>query len=493
MSQDKAPLTSIAIFGRSHALWPVAALLETVLPDRISLILVEDTDASDLPGAASLACDNPFFEQIGFNARDMVLHGNAMLGLGTDCQGWQGEDSRFFTAPSGSLPAVNDIALHHVMLRAAKMQGQPEKLAYLFQPLRFAARVALTRKFADRSDDPNSPLRMLGPTIQFDRAAFGTQLKARFPGGRAQIFEGQAAYAAMGEGGHILSMKLGDGQEIAADVFVDVSGAASRLVQSGEPLHKHSLAHILPFDHVTRSFDAGAEPVDHLHSIARALPGAMVVETTLQDGIASEMLFSADVMRVDEPSSPFEPGYCENPWTGNCVRLGAAAAQLGPYQSADMMLLLEQARHLVRAIPATRSMDIEATEFNRNQLGSARQISDFLALPFVLNGRDEPLWAEIRDAERPEQLRLRLDQFASRGRFVEFDHELFERQSWIEMMIGFGVTPERYDPSTDYLDMKKLAPLLKKMVEGMTQTIQAMPAHADYMREMIAGTEIAKD
>lgn len=492
MRENNAPLTSIAIFGQSHALWPVATLMETMLPDRIALILIENMSSSELPGAASLACDNPFFEQIGFNARDLVRDGTAMLGLGTDCQDWREEGSRFFTAPSGKLPAVNDIALHHIMLRAAKMHGEPDRLAYLFQPLRFAARVAQTRKFADRSDDPNSPLRMLAPTIQFDRGAFGAQLKPRFPQGRAQIVTGEARDAVVGEGGVVRSVTLSDGQHIAADMFVDVSGELSRLVQNAEPLRTHSLAHIMPFDRVARSFDAGKEPLDHLHTIARALPGGMVVETALQNGIASELLFSAEAADADGASSSFAPGFCENPWTGNYVRLGGAAAQLGPYQSADMMLLLEQAGHLVRAIPATRSMDIEATEFNRNQLGSARQLRDFLALPFVLNGRDEPLWADIRDADRPAQLRLRLSQFASRGRFVEFDHELFDEQSWIEMMIGFGVTPDRYDPSTDYLDMKRLAPLLKQMVGGLTQAIEAMPRHGDYMHDMITAARQVK-
>lgn len=482
MTEDNGPLTSIAIFGQSAALWPVATLLEKALPDRIALILVEGEAPSELPSAATLACDNPFFGRIEFNAKDLVLHGNAMLGLGTDCQGWEGEGSRFFAAPTGTLPAINGIALHHIMLRAAKMRDDPERLAYLFQPLRFVTRVALAGKFADRSDDLNSPLRMLGPTIQFDRVALGMLLKERFPKNGAQIFAGQPVNVAVSaDDGVLRSVQLGNGQEIAADMFVDVSGAISRLAPSEEALRTQSLSGILPFDRVIRSFDRSKSPVDHLHTVARAMPRCMVVETPLRDGIVSEMLLSSAVMDEDTQSSCFEAGFCENPWTGNLVRLGAAAAQLGPYQSADMLLLLEQAQHLVRAIPVATVMDIEATEFNRKQLGSARQIRDFVTLPFTLNGREEALWAGIRDAARPEQLQTRLDQFKSRGRFVEFGNELFEQQSWIEMMMGFGITPGRYDPSTEYLNMRQLAPVLKKMVDGFTLAIEAMPDHADYV------------
>jgi tryptophan 7-halogenase len=485
-----SPLTSIAVFGRSDALWPVATLLEQALPDRIALVLVEDISVEVPPGAATLACDNPFFEQVGLNASDLVRDGNAMLGLGTDCQGWQGDGSSFFVAPSGTLPAINDIALHHIMLRAAMMQNTPERLGYLFQPFRFAARVALAGKFADRTDDPNSPLRVLGPTVQFDRAALGALLKGCIPKDGAQCHEGQPAHVTMGDDGHdIRSVQLGDGQEIAADLFVDVSGTLSLLAQGGEELRTYSLADILPFDRIARRFDTGRGSADHLHTVARALQGGFRVETPLQDGVVSELLFSSADMEQEGPSFSFEPGFPENPWTGNLARLGSAAAQLGPYQSADMMLFLEQARHLVRAIPAALSMDIEATEFNRNQLRSARQIADFLALPFILNGRDETLWTDIRNAAPPEQLQIRLEQFKSRGRFVEFDHELFERQSWIETMIGFGITPERYDPSAAYLDMKRLPPILKAMVDSFTRAIEAMPEHSVYMKDMAAAAD----
>lgn len=486
MSGEKGPLTSIAVFGQSDALWPVATLLEKALPEHIALVLVEDESATIPPGAAALACDNPFFELAGLNARELVTGGNAMLGLGTDCLDWHGEGSRFFVAPSGTLPAINDIALHHIMLRAAMMHDGPERLAHLFQPLRFAARVALAGKFADRSDDPGSPLRMLGPTVQFDRADLGVQLKTRFPKGSAEILAGKPVDAAMKPDGDILSIGLGDGREIAADLFVDVSGAISRLARNGEQPLAHSLADILPFDRVLHRFDTGTPPAGHFHAAARAKPGGLVVETPLQDGVVREMLFSSAAMETEGPSFPFEPRYCDNPWTGNLVRLGSAAAQLGPCLSADTMLLLEQARHLTRALPAGRAMEIEATEFNRNQLGSARQICDFLALPFVLNGRKEPLWASIREARRPEQLQIRLEQFVSRGRFVEFDHDLFEQQSWIETMIGFGATPKRYDPRTAYLDMKRLPPILRKMVDDFNRAIEAMPDHADYMRDLCA-------
>ncbi|MGJ8537433.1 MAG: tryptophan 7-halogenase, partial [Parasphingopyxis sp.] len=359
-------MTSIAVFGQSDALWPVATLLEKALPEHIALVLVEDESATIPPGAAALACDNPFFELAGLNARELVTGGNAMLGLGTDCLDWHGEGSRFFVAPSGTLPAINDIALHHIMLRAAMMHDGPERLAHLFQPLRFAARVALAGKFADRSDDPGSPLRMLGPTVQFDRADLGVQLKTRFPKGSAEILAGKPVDAAMKPDGDILSIGLGDGREIAADLFVDVSGAISRLARNGEQPLAHSLADILPFDRVLHRFDTGTPPAGHFHAAARAKPGGLVVETPLQDGVVREMLFSSAAMETEGPSFPFEPRYCDNPWTGNLVRLGSAAAQLGPCLSADTMLLLEQARHLTRALPAGRAMEIEATEFNRN-------------------------------------------------------------------------------------------------------------------------------
>lgn len=498
MTQDPSALSRIVVFGRSEEIWPVAVLLAENLPDRIRLTIVEDIGEPASPGALTLACDSRFHEGIGVTVRDLVRHCNGTLGLGTDHRDWRGEGSRFFAAPSGTVPAINGVALHHVMLRAAAMYEGPDRLAHLLEPFRFAARAALAGKFSFPSDDPGSPLTMLGPTIQCDRTAYAAFLKDRVPASGARIFEASPVSADLDpDDGHIRSVGLADGRTIEADFFVDVSGALSRLLPDGHTPHRHRLTDILAFDRIASGKGGPAAMAEPGHTIARALPGGLLVETPLGDGAVSELLYASAVMdeaaalqlvASSSESLRFAPHFTDAPWTGNLARLGGAAARLGPYQSADMRLLHEQALHLVHCLPATRRMDVEATEFNRKQARSAEQVRDFVLLPPVLNGRDDAPWADMRKAALPETLALRLDQFRSRGRFITFDNELFDRQTWIDMMIGFGVVPERFDPLARSIDMRQVQPVLKRMVDAFTRAIHDMPDLARYRQDFAAGT-----
>jgi tryptophan halogenase len=487
MIHSDQPHSSIALFGQPHLLWPVAILLGNSLPPQTSLTIVEDTCGPLTSTALTLACANPFHKRIGIEAEELIRHCNGRYGLGTDCRDWHGSGSSFFAAPSGTLPTINGVALHHLMLRAARLYDEPEKLDYLLQPFRFAARTALAGKFAHQADDPDSPLAMLGPTIQMDQSQYASLLKRHFQANGARIVDGHPMDLDIDpDTGAIHSVRISDQQDITADLFIDVSGRLSALLPEASKRDFHSESALLPFDRRISGYRVTPRKQDHNHTIARAVPGGMLVDTPLGTGAISELLFSSAAIEEDAArqqlgkdaqASDFAPWSAVTPWTGNLARLGDASASLGPYLSADMLLLHQQAMHLVESLPASRQMDIEATEYNRKQNASFAQIRDFVCLPFALNCRPEDLWQGVRKAELSENLQIRLDQFKSRGRFVTFDAELFDQQSWIDMMIGFGITPERFDPIAETMDMNRIAPILKRMADSFTTAIAAMADH----------------
>ena len=491
MTDRDKPLGSIAVFGRGHALWPVATLLAQNLPERIELILVEEEDDADDHGGLVLPWQSRFHEAIGLTPRDVAKDCNGIFGLGIELRDWRGEGSRFFLAPSGTLPAINGVALHHVMLRAAKMYEDSDRLAYLMRPFRFAARAADSGKFSDPADDAESPRAMLGPTVQCGRAAYAAMLKDRFPAQRTKIVLGRPVGVSADAGAaRIAKAFLDSGEEISADLFVDVSGALSEFLPGGFEAGERSLRDIVAFDRVARGYRQSTSA--DAHASARAMAGGLLLETPDSAGSYSELLFSSNMMTDPAAQDICGSGnkaeavsafYSDTPWTGNVARLGPASAALGPYLSADMRLLHEQALHLVRYIPARREMTVEATAFNHAQRSAVQQLRDFIAVPFLLNDRQDAPWSDMRAVEPPESLAIRLEQFRSRGRIVTFDGELFDRQSWIDMMIAFGILPQRYDPRVDAMDMRRIAPVLKQMTDTFTREIAAMPDRGAYLAE----------
>lgn len=495
MTQGNQPASSIAIFGKSHEVCPVAALLTKHLPAQISLIVVEDIGEQRERAALTLPIENRFHDSIGVSVEDLVQHCNGTLGLGIDCRDLHDDGGSFFAALSGTLPAVNGVALHHIMLRAAHLYHEPEKLAYLFQPFRFGARAALAGKFALPSGDPDSPLTMLGATVQCDRAEYCALLK-KHTGKTALHVTGAVPVSLNGEPADniIRTVQLSDGREISADFFIDVSGTLSSLLPQDQAPLSHSLSDIISFDRLISCFSDKARSTEHGHTSACAIPGGLLMETPVGQGFVAEFLYSSKVLSDEKAQKiiggeaqamGFAARFTDSPWAGNMARLGSASAQLGPYLSADMRLLQDQALHLAEILPATLQMDIEATEFNRRHLTSVEQIRDFILLPLALNSRSDSPWADMRGTKLPESLQLRLDQFKSRGRFVTFDNELFDQQLWIDMMIELRLVPERYDPIASSFDLQRISPILKKIVDAFTDAIDTMPRHSDFMENFV--------
>ncbi len=488
MNGGEQRLRRIAIFGKSHELWPVAALLSKDLPMDMELIVVEDCRAVD-PAAVTIRLDDPFLVRLGIDVNELRKADSAVFSLGTEMRDWQGEGSHFFLTGSGSLPAIDDVAIHQIMLRAALSYDQPERLAYLYQPFRLPARAADAGKFAFQAADPRSPLSMLRPTVQIDRAHYAELFRNRLSSGRTEIVEARPkAVQTSADTGAIYRIELDNDDVIEADFYADVSGTVGRLTGGFPRSDWHSIAAELPFDRLLSARNPEPPPGRQRNVVAQAIKGGLLITTALRDTSVAQLLYASSHLTGTEEQklvggeaqvALFEPGYVGQPWIGNLVRMGGASSRFGPFLSADMMILQHQAIILVDHLPTRRNMTVEAREFNRRHLIAAEQVRDFALLPFALNRRSDVPWFGIRERKLPESLIRRIDQFRSRGRFVAFEGEIFDEQSWIDLMIGFGVVPDRIDPMARSLDMTTMPRRLKNLTSAFDQALATMPLYAD--------------
>lgn len=500
MTTDKA-ISTIAIIGNALELWSMAALLSQDLPPYIRIVTIDTKDATNIGPAVTLDCDNMFHQHIGVNDADLILDCDANLSLGTSFEGWQGNGSHFFSAPSGKLPAVNGVMLHHIALRAAMARREPEKLPEIFSAFRFPARAGLAGKLTHAASDPQSPRTMLRPLIHLDTALYIEVLKAKAATIADQQEEAVTEIDVPADNGAIRSIKLANGEQVAADLFVDLSGSLRALMPDDQRSLSESPIPALPFDRILtghfKQLENSCRPYAAVHSIDEGV----LFETPLRNGVSKTLLYASQQWTDEQAQSmlagsagfitlsaaqQFKQRQTNIAWTSNLICAGTASGTLGPYLSADMRLLQRQALTLSALIPVSRDMEIEASEYNRLNAMSFDQLRDFFMLPFVLNLRSHPVWEQLREADVPESLKIRINQFKSRGRFVSFDAEIFEEQEWTDMMIGFGLIPERHDPMARAIDMARIGPSLGRMVDAFQQTIDAMPTHQAYMDQLLA-------
>ena len=478
MKDGEQRVGRIAIFGKARELWPVASLLGKILPSEIELVVVEVPDTGR-PVPLTIRLDDPLFSRLGITAADFQGTDSAIFALGTELHDWQGEGSRFLQTGSGPLPDIEQIAIHQIMLRAAQTYDQPDRLAYLYQPFRLPARVAAAGKFAFQSSDPASPLSMLRPTVQIESGQYAVLLKTRCASDRIEIVGARPkAVQLASDRERVGGIELDNGRIIEADLFIDSSGVLNDLGGLKEPSDWYALSDGMPFDRQISAQRSAMPSASKPPAIAQAVAGGLLMTTALRKTSMAQLVYASGalsseaaqaLLETDVEATVFAPGYVQQPWVGNLVRLGRASAWFGPFLCADTTMLHRQAVILEALVPTGLDMTVEAREFNRRHLIVAEQVRDFILLPLVLNGRTDAPWRGIGNL--PESLAIRLEQFRSRGRLVTFESELFDEQSWIDLMIGFGIVPDRCDPMARSLDMGLLARRLKKLTQAFDRAL----------------------
>jgi len=117
------PVRSYAIFGAKADVWPVAAMLAAQLPAGIAITVAGETAGDATGELAALPVEDAYFHALRLKAADLASAG-AGFALGYALDGFLGDGSRIVTAPSGDLPSIGGLALHHVLRRVAGEAGE---------------------------------------------------------------------------------------------------------------------------------------------------------------------------------------------------------------------------------------------------------------------------------------------------------------------------------------------------------------------------------
>ncbi|HEY1150542.1 MAG TPA: tryptophan 7-halogenase, partial [Pseudoduganella sp.] len=110
-------------------------------------------------------------------------------------------------------------------------------------------------------------------------------------------------------------------------------------------------------------------------------------------------------------------------------------------------------------------------------------IRDFIILHYHVTNRDDsPFWRACRALEVPPSLRHRISHFRETGRVFRVPNELFAENSWVQVMLGQGIEPERYHQIADMMGDAELTQFLRNISGSVEAVVRQLPRHADYLR-----------
>lgn len=129
-------------------------------------------------------------------------------------------------------------------------------------------------------------------------------------------------------------------------------------------------------------------------------------------------------------------------------------------------------------------MDVCRQEYNRRMKFEYESTRDFIILHYHQTVRnDTPFWDYVRTMEIPETLQKKMDLFREQGYLYHLDNELFNIQSWLQVMVGQGMVPLRYNPTVDRMPLDYAADQLNAIEHTVKQTAANMPTHVQFLAQ----------
>lgn len=291
---------------------------------------------------------------------------------------------------------------------------------------------------------------------------------------------------------------LKGGKRVEGDFFIDCTGFRSLLL--GETLGvgyrdwskwlpcdralavpSERLPVLVPYTRATAK-DAGWQwriPLQH-----RTGNGHVYSSGFTSDAAAADTLMAGlDTKPLGDPRPiRFTTGRRETFWAHNCAAIGLSSGFLEPLESTSIHLIQSHVSRLIQLFPRVGDPSAMREEYNRRCADEFAQIRDFLILHYHRTDReDSEFWRYCRNMAVPDSLTHKIALFAASGRVGRDVDDLFRDASWLQVMLGQGITPADHDPMADQVAPAQLAEFLANVKALTARAVASLPAHEDYL------------
>lgn len=484
----------VAIVGGGSSGWMAAATLANNLRGGCRIELVESEEIGIVGvGEATIPGMRVFNKGLGIVEEEFVAATQGSFKLGIQFVDWAKPGHTYFH-PFGYFGVDFDtVPLHHYWLRA-RMNGDETPL----EDYSVAAVAARLGRFGPPIPDRRRIQSTYDYAYHFDAGLYARYLRTYCEARGVTRHEGRVIDVQLrSEDGFIERLKLADGREIKADLFIDCSGFQGLLIEKALGTGYEDWTRWLPCDRaVAVPCSSAGEFTPYTRSTARKAGWQWRIP--LQHRIGNGYVYSSRYIGDDEAAATllanldgkpladprllrFTTGRRKLFWNRNCVALGLASGFMEPLESTSLHLVQTGILRLLAVWPDRDFDPLGRDEYNRLVGDEYERIRDFLILHYHLNQLEEPLWRDCAAMEVPEWLRYRIDHFRAYGRLVSPGIELFQNPNWLAVHIGQLNFPERHDPLLDERSHVDSVNILKELRQAVAQAADAMPDHARFV------------
>ena len=485
------PVRRIVIAGGGTAGWMVAAALSKTLGKLLDIKLIESDEIGTVGvGEATIPTLMNFHNLLEVNEQEFMAATQATFKLGISFENWRNVHEDYIHSFGMTGTDHWTAGFQHFWHK-----GRERGLAGDYGDYCLELKAALAGRFA------HLPRSGMNYAYHLDASQYAKFLR-RFsePYGVTRI-EGKIAKVDTDAAtGHITALTLDSGSRIEGDLFIDCTGFRALLIGETMKVEYESWAHWLFCDRACAvQTESTGDAVPFTRAIAREagwqwrIPlqhrvGNGIVyasrytdddaaRATLMGNIAGKPLTEPRVLR-------FQPGQRRESWRGNCVAIGLSSGFLEPIESTSIHLIQRGIVRLMQLFPSEGICQSDIDEYNQQAASEIAHIRDFIVLHYnVTNRRDTAFWRDAASMDIPPSLRHRIELFRETGRVFRIPNELFAENSWIQVMLGQGITPKRHHQSADLMGDAELSRFLGNISSTVERTVAQLPSHQAYVEK----------
>lgn len=480
--------TRVVIAGGGTAGWLAAAILTRQLSALIDVTLVESEEIATVGvGESTIPTVQAFHALIGVDEASFMAATGATFKLGISFENWARPGDRYIHSfgDLGRSTWMGDF--HHFWLEA-RARGIAANLGDY----------CLEHRAAEQARFATGGQSRLNYAYHFDAGRYARYLRDICETAGLTRIEGRIARVERdGGNGHIASLHLADGRTVAGDLFLDCTGFRALLIGGAMGVGFEDWSHWLPADRALPVQTTSVEPArPYTRAIAhdagwqwriplqhRVGNGLVYCSDYLSDDAARARLYAqVEGERLVEPDPiRFRTGRRLKAWEGNCVALSLASGFVEPLESTSIHLIMIALTRLLQSMPLGGISPAAVARYNEQARRELEAVRDFIVLHYHLNQRPEPFWQRCRDTRPPDSLAERIALFAEGAHAFQDTHDLFRVASWVQVMLGQRLTPDRYHPLGRIMPTPDLARALDDLRGGIAASVAQLPMHQAFL------------
>jgi tryptophan 7-halogenase len=488
---DANGVKRVVIAGGGTAGWMAAAALSKTLGKVLDITLIESDEIGTVGvGEATIPPLVTFHRLLDINEQKFMAAVQGTFKLGIGFENWRSVGQNYIHSFGVTGHDHWAAGFQHFWLK-----GRQRGLAGDYGDYCLELQAALESKFAHL---PNIGINY---AFHIDASLYARFLRQFSEGYGVRRLEGKIVEVrTSATTGFIESLRLDSGDEIAGDLFVDCTGFRGLLIEQTLHAGYEDWSHWLPCDSaVAVQTESTGEAIPYTRSIARdagwqwRIPlqhrvgnGMVYCSRYIGDAAAREaLLANVEGALLTEPRViKFRPGQRRRTWIRNCVALGLASGFIEPLESTSIHLIQRGIMRLLQMFPHSAIALADVEEYNRQTSSEIEHIRDFIVLHYHATEReDTPFWRYCRNMEIPASLAHRMALFRQAGRVFRIPNELFAENSWIQVMLGQGITPQQYHPVVNIMSDEELSRFLGNIKTKVDATVAQLPRHAAYVTQ----------